>query len=157
MLDAQPCLNHGQSPWKATVPLPQCRQPAESWGPAQQRGGGIIPLFLLPLFPSSNFTGSCDLWPNPAREGTQLPWASPLGCCRRSRLAQSRADCTRVQLVAGPSVPSHSLFAGMTQQGSAHAPPQPLSTLLYTSFLCRHLEGFYLPSPVLLSWLHQKG
>lgn len=72
-------LNHSQSPWKATVPLPQCRQPAESWGPEQQRGGGIIPLFLLHLSPSSDFTGSCDLWPNPACEGTQLPWASALG------------------------------------------------------------------------------
>lgn len=72
-------LNHSQSPWKVTVPLAQCWQPSEGWGPAQQRGGGIIPLFLLRLSPSSNFTGSCDLWPNPAREGTQLPWASPLG------------------------------------------------------------------------------
>lgn len=79
------------------------QQPAESWGPTQLRGDGIIPLFLLPLSPSSHFTGSCDLWPNPAREGTQLPWAPWL--LTHSRLARSRADCTRVQLVADSPVP----------------------------------------------------
>lgn len=73
-------LHHGQSPRRTRVQLLQCRQSAESWGPAQQRGGRIISLFLLllPLSPSSDFTGSYDLRTNPTHKGTQLPWAPPL-------------------------------------------------------------------------------
>ena len=76
-----PCCTVAKAPTRARVRLPQWWGLVESWGPAQQRGGRTISLFLLllPLSHSSGFTESYDLWPNPAREGTQLPWAPPLG------------------------------------------------------------------------------